>query len=222
MSLFWFSLGGAAWTASEYAIHRFVGHGPRRKKPATLAARWSVEGLAYEFNAEHLAHHANPSYFAPTWRKALAACTAIPLVTGALVPFIGVRRAASFAAGFASTYAGYEIVHRRIHTHAPKSAYSAFLRRHHLLHHHKTPKLNHGVTTVVWDKIVGTYESVTQLRMPRGAAPQWMVDERGEVRPEYSKDYVLVGPKREAAHTTPVAQVVAVEPFASAVNDAAA
>jgi len=199
MSLFWFSLGGLAWTASEYAIHRFVGHGPRRKKPETLAGRISLKGLFYEFNAEHLAHHANPQYFAPTSRKAAAAGAAIPLVTAALVPFVGLRRALSFAAGFSATYATYEVIHRRIHTHAPTNGYARFVRRHHLLHHHKTPKENHGVTTPFWDKIVGTYSTLDTLRVPRGAAPGWMVGADGEVKPEHAADYVLVGAKNVRA-----------------------
>ncbi len=198
MSLFWFSLGGLAWSASEYALHRFVGHGPRRRKPPTLAGRVSLGGLAYAFNAEHLAHHADPTYFAPASHKVAAACTAVPLVAAALVPFLGARRAASFAAGFSLTYATYEIIHRRIHTHAPKGAYGRFVRRHHLFHHHKTPKQNHGVTSPFWDKFVGSYETVEQLRVPRGAAPGWMVGSDGEVHAEHAADYVLVGPRAPA------------------------
>jgi hypothetical protein len=208
MSLFWFSLGGLAWTASEYAIHRLVGHGARRKKPESLAGRISLEGLFYELNAEHLAHHADPQYFAPTSRKAAAAGAAIPLVTAALVPFVGLRRAVSFAAGFSATYATYEGIHRRIHTHAPTSGYARFVRRHHLLHHHKTPKENYGVTTPLWDKILRTDSTLDTLRVPRGAAPAWMVGADGEVKPEHAADYVLVGPKSSRAAENAAQEVV--------------
>ena len=114
MSFAAFVLGGAAWTASEYLIHRFVGHGGKRKQPPTLLGRITPAGLAYEFNREHLAHHATPSYFAPTYRKVLAASVAIPVLGAAAAPFVGVRRATSFALGFATVYGGYEVVHRFI------------------------------------------------------------------------------------------------------------
>ena len=45
----WLLLGGAAWTAGEYAIHRFVGHGPKR------ALRIVVHKL--ELAAERALHH---------------------------------------------------------------------------------------------------------------------------------------------------------------------
>ncbi|MBK8217409.1 MAG: sterol desaturase family protein [Myxococcales bacterium] len=195
MSLAFFSLGALAWSASEYAIHRFVGHGPRRKKPSTWRGMLSLEGLAYAFNSEHLAHHADPSYFAPSSQKAAAAALTVGAGFVCLTPIFGPRRALAFATGLASTYLGYEIVHRRIHTHAPKSAYAAFVRKHHLLHHHKTPKENHGVTTPVWDAVFGTYSKVDVLRMPRGAAPAWMTGADGEILPAYADDYTLVGPK---------------------------
>jgi len=98
------TLGALAWSASEYAIHRFVGHGPKRSAPAGLLGRISLRGLAYEFNREHLAHHADPTYFAPTSRKLLAAATTLSVVTGALAPVLGLRRAGSFGLGFALAY----------------------------------------------------------------------------------------------------------------------
>ena len=36
MSLISAAVGGLAWTASEYAIHRFIGHGPKRALKASL------------------------------------------------------------------------------------------------------------------------------------------------------------------------------------------
>ena len=35
MSLISAAIGGLAWTASEYAIHRFIGHGPKRALKAS-------------------------------------------------------------------------------------------------------------------------------------------------------------------------------------------
>jgi 4-hydroxysphinganine ceramide fatty acyl 2-hydroxylase len=154
----WFLVGSATWSAAEYAIHRWIGHGPKRPEPSSFVGRFTPAGLAYEFRREHLAHHADPSYFAPTSRKVLAAGVVMPLAALALTPILGVRRAASFVGGFALAYGTYEVLHRRIHTHPARGSYGRWRRRHHLFHHHKTPRANHGVTTPLWDIVFQTWK----------------------------------------------------------------
>lgn len=155
-------LGAASWSAAEYAIHRFVGHGPKRAPPRSILGRFTPSGLAYEFRREHLAHHADPSYFAPTSRKVLAAAVVMPVATLALAPLVGLRRSASFVAGFALAYGAYEVLHRRIHTHPARGPYGRWRRRHHLLHHQKTPRANHGVTSPLWDVVAGTLKRANE------------------------------------------------------------
>lgn len=186
-----FALGGLAWTLGEYLSHRFVGHGPKRSPPKSLLARLSLSGLAYEFNREHLAHHATPSYFAPMSRKLLAAGVILSGIGAVLTPPLGVRRAASFALGFGVVYGFYEILHRRIHTHPPRGRYGRWARRHHLLHHHKTPRQNHGVTSALWDYALRTRLPAERVRVPHHVAPAWMLDASGEVRPEFAADYEI-------------------------------
>jgi len=193
-----FALGALGWSASEYCIHRYVGHGPRRKRKDSLLARITPAGLAAEFNEEHLAHHADPTYFAATSRKVLAAAAGIPMVGGALLPFVGARHAASFALGFGIAYGAYEVLHRRIHTHPPKGRYGRWARKHHLLHHHRTPRSNHGVTSPLWDLLTRTALPHDKVKIPRHVAPVWLADERGEVKPELRDDYELVGKARPA------------------------
>ncbi len=204
-ALMWSALGGLAWSASEYAIHRFVGHGPARRRAETWRARLSPSGLAAEFNVEHVAHHADPSYFAPTSHKLLAAAVAVPAVSSALAPFVGKRNAFAFATGLSATYLGYELLHRGIHTHGPTGPYSRWMRRHHLHHHHRTPRDNHGVTSPLWDLVFGTNVPPGRVAVPRAAAPSWMLDERGDLRAELAEDYELVGKPaaREARTSSP-------------------
>jgi hypothetical protein len=52
---------------------------------------------------------------------------------------------------------------------------------------------NHGVSLPLWDHVFGTYERPTQVRVPRRLALPWLVDDEGELRPEFVDDYVLVG-----------------------------
>lgn len=188
------AVGVATWSAAEYALHRFIGHGPRRRRPARWYERITPAGLLAEFNEEHLAHHADPTYFAPTERKALAAVlvTVASGVAGSLL--VGPRRAWSFALGFGAMYSSYELLHRRIHTHPPTGRYSRWARRHHLLHHFRAPRMNHGVTSPLWDHAFATETpDPGQLRVPTRLAPHWMVDPAtGGTRDEYRGDYDVV------------------------------
>ncbi|MBL8949205.1 MAG: sterol desaturase family protein [Myxococcaceae bacterium] len=185
-----FILGGVAWAFSEYLIHKYVGHGPRLEPSASWWRNLTPRGLAAQFNFEHLSHHADPSYFAATWRKVVAALVAVPLVGGIASLAVGVERGVSFASGYAVVYAVYEVLHRRIHSSAPLGAYGRWLRRHHLLHHYRTPRENFGVTTPVFDVLFGSHApAAPPLKVPRRTAPKWLVDESGNVRERYRPDY---------------------------------
>lgn len=184
--------GVATWSLAEYALHRFVGHGPRRVPPEGVARFVSPTTFAAEFHREHVAHHADPTYFAPTSRKAAAAVAALAGISLVGSWLVGRRRAGAFALGFAATYAAYEVLHRRIHTHGPTGPYSRWMRRHHLDHHHGSPKRNHGVTSPIWDRAFATEHHPARVRVPRRMAPAWMVDEEGAVRAALRDDYELV------------------------------
>lgn len=185
-----FGLGALSWSFAEYALHRFSGHGPRAK--ASQRKPGLFDG---DFGSEHQAHHADTRYFTPTSRKLGLAAVALPVLAGAGSLLVGPRHAVSFALGFGSAYAWYEIVHRRTHTHAPRGAYSRWARRHHLHHHFESPRSNHGVSTPLWDLVFGTRQRPGQIRVPRRHAPSWLTDPgTGEVRPEYARDYALARP----------------------------
>ena len=163
-----FILGVLTWTLAEYALHRGFGH---RK------------GARNAFSKEHLKHHATVTYFAPGWKKALVAVAAFT-VAAALA-------GAGFALGFAAMYVTYEWVHRRLHTHAGLNAYGRWARRHHLHHHFSRPRLNHGVTSPLWDWVFGTLEVPDVVSVPRRNALPWMLDATGDLRPGLGREYVL-------------------------------
>jgi hypothetical protein len=183
--------GAALWTFTEYCFHRFAGHGPRRQKNGPL---WflSPKALVIVFHEEHTHHHADPTYFAPTWKKALAALAIVPAVGGLASLFVGAGVGLTFGASLALTYLGYEILHRRCHTHAPMGRYFAWMRRHHL-HHHVSPKVNHGVTVPFWDVAFGTLDLPDPVKLHRNLAPQWLLDDAGALKPEFAAHYQLVG-----------------------------
>ena len=175
-------LGAIAWTFLEYVIHRWLGHDPRtRPNP---------------FAAEHVRHHSQGNYFAPSWKKALSAVLFAAVLIGPSIAVAGVPAGSCVVAGFIATYVAYEVLHRREHTHPGLSSYTRFLRRHHFYHHFTNPRFNHGVTTPCWDWLFGTLRAPGRIRVPAKLAMKWLVDPNtGDVRPEHAKHYELVRPK---------------------------
>lgn len=171
-------IGAVGWTATEYGLHRFVMHEKRGPK---MAAR------------EHLLHHADVTYFAPTSTKMLTATATTAAALPAAWAVAGRRSGVAFTAGLIGTYFTYEILHRRTHTHPPATRYGRWMRRNHLRHHFGSPMQNHGVTTSVWDRLFGTYRDPGVVTVPRRMAPTWLLDEHGEVRAEFAADYRVAG-----------------------------
>jgi Fatty acid hydroxylase superfamily len=186
--------GALTWTGAEYLLHRFIGHGPRRAAPEALWQRLTPRGFLGAFNDEHLRHHADARYFAPTSQKVAAALATVTSLSLLGTLLAGGAVGCAFAVGFSVTYASYEIIHRRIHTHPPRGRYTRWQRRHHLMHHFKTPHLNHGVTSPLWDVVARTERQAPAgeaLRVPRNLAPDWLVGADGAVRSEFANDYVI-------------------------------
>lgn len=171
-------VGGVTWTAAEYGLHRFAMHQMRGR------------GLA---SVEHLKHHAEVTYFSPASKKVASAAATTAVAFPAATVVAGRRRATAFTAGMIGTYFAYEVAHRRTHTHPPRGAYGRWARRSHLHHHFGAPMRNFGVTSPVWDKVLGSYDEPGIVTVPSRMAPVWMVDDDGQVRAEFAADYVVKG-----------------------------
>lgn len=177
--------GASTWSLLEHVIHEQLGHVHVRHRNV--------------FSVEHTKHHATTHYFAPTVKKVGAAAITTALVGPLATLAFGRRRGAAFTLGLVGMYSTYEFLHRRAHTHAPNNRYGRWMRKHHFYHHFHNPKVNHGVTSPIWDHFRHTYEEPPQVRVPEKHAMPWLVDaETGEVRPEFADDYVLVKKKSRA------------------------
>ena len=174
-------LGGiVAWSLAEYLLHRCAMHVMRGRGVMSRA---------------HLEHHARPA-----WRwSAIDLLSWAGIVAAALGAWLplgwwlgGLGAGGALAAGWVAGYASYEYLHASAHRRAPRTAYGAWLRRHHLHHHFGHPMANHGVTSPLWDLVFGTFEAPPTVRVPRRLAPAWLLDEQGRRRPDMGA-YVLVG-----------------------------
>ncbi len=131
-----FLAGLLLFTFVEYAFHRWLFHG----------------AIAF-FRQGHTQHHLHPKnddalpFFAPP--MAMLAFATL------LAAFVPVDVAALFVGGIAFGYAcyglGHTIIHRRRFALAWPRVWAA---RHHI--HHNHPAKNFGVTTPLWDILLGT------------------------------------------------------------------
>ena len=133
-------------------------------------------------------------YFAPAAKKARAVAPVMTAVLLASSSALGWWLGAVYTLGLAASYVGYEVFHRRIHTHAPRGPFGRWARSHHLYHHYVDPKTNHGVTTHLGDIVMRTLVRPPRpIRVPERLATAWLLDgSTGELRREFAADYVLV------------------------------
>lgn len=133
------------WTITEYVLHRFVFH---YQPPGEWGAK-----IHFIF---HGVHHDYPN---DSMRLVMPPAVSIPLaylfylLFKWLVPELYVY---PFFAGFLIGYLCYDMLHYAIH-HAPmKGKFWMALKTHHLKHHFKDPDNGYGVSSPVWDILVGT------------------------------------------------------------------
>lgn len=126
-------VGLAALTLVEYAVHRWIFHGAER-----LAPGW--------YNAIHGAHHRFPS---GPGRRIVPLTHSLPV---ALAGWLALP--AGVLSGVVTGYLAYEVVHALCHRSGPLPHALGRLRRHHALHH--AGNNAYGVTSMIWDRLLGT------------------------------------------------------------------
>lgn len=142
------AIGGfLAWTLSEYWLHRTFFHW---EPPG----RW---GERMHFLV-HGVHHKWPN---DRYRLVMPPAVSLTLFVVFLALFLlllGWTYAWAFHAGYVVGYMFYDLMHYYVHHGRPKSAYLKRLRKHHMVHHFKTPHARYGVSSKFWDYVFRTVE----------------------------------------------------------------
>jgi sterol desaturase/sphingolipid hydroxylase (fatty acid hydroxylase superfamily) len=63
---------------------------------------------------------------------------------------------APFMAGFLAGYLTYDITHYAIHHYNMHNKFWLAIKNHHMKHHYQDPAKGFGVSSPIWDKIIGT------------------------------------------------------------------
>ncbi|MFK7932798.1 MAG: sterol desaturase family protein [Saprospiraceae bacterium] len=150
----YFLLGILVWSITEYVMHRFVFH---YELPGKLGKR-----LHFIF---HGVHHDYPN---DSKRLVLPPSVSIPLALLFYYGFdalLGNSLNAPFFAGFLVGYLFYDMLHYAVHHVNSNNKIFIALKTHHLKHHFKEPNLGYGVSSPLWDVMVGTtFENKKNVR----------------------------------------------------------
>ena len=134
-----FVVGVIFFTFLEYAVHAWLFH---ENHPLKVF----IEGHAH--------HHQNPfSYDAMPFFMSAVIATIFAWLLHFIMP---TADALAIVGGMALGYFNYGIMHHIMHRREFSSKYWRYMQEFHFVHH-KKPKLNHGITTDIWDRVFGTY-----------------------------------------------------------------
>ncbi len=137
-------LGGMlTWSLFEYLMHRFLFHmnvrGPR------------AERLVYTM---HGVHHEYPRDKERLFMPPVPSLLIASLIFYLMYLAMG-WNVLGFFPGFLLGYLIYGSMHYAIHAFVPPKFLKALWRNHHL-HHYKDPEKGFGVSSVLWDVVLGT------------------------------------------------------------------
>lgn len=148
-------LGGwLVFTLVEYLVHRFVFH-------MTFAD--TREGKVAGF-LTHGYHHQYPRD--PT-RLVLPPMMSLPIASTLFAISHVVLGGGAFDAGFAGFlfgYVTYDTVHYVVHHTKKTTGVTGWMRRYHLLHHHDHEPARYGVSSPLWDLVLGTFKDARRTK----------------------------------------------------------
>ena len=137
--------GLAAWTLTEYLLHRFIFHYKAK----------SEFGKKIHF-VFHGVHHDYPS---DSKRLVMPPSISIPLAVLFFFIFrliFGEILMLPFFAGFILGYLFYDISHYAIHHFNMHSKFWLAIKNHHMLHHYQDEYKGYGVSSPFWDYVFRT------------------------------------------------------------------
>ncbi|WP_375416803.1 sterol desaturase family protein [uncultured Hymenobacter sp.] len=143
-SLGLFLLGLFGFTFLEYAVHRYLYHLPATT-PGRAKIQYTMHGVHHEY---------------PKDKTRLAMPPIVTVFVSSLLFFVFrlVFGTSAFGilAGFTFGYAMYLFVHYAIHAYAPPKNFLKVWWTHHAQHHYRQDEVAFGVSSTLWDHIVGT------------------------------------------------------------------
>jgi sterol desaturase/sphingolipid hydroxylase (fatty acid hydroxylase superfamily) len=159
-------LGVLLWTLTEYLIHRFLFHPPpaieddtRRIVGGLRAGEPAMPALpTWRHRFYFLVHGVHHDFPNDSRRLVMPPSVSVPLAVifyGIFSVSFGGTANAVFA-GFVTGYLCYDTIHYLTHHGARHTALGRSLRRAHFGHHYVDSTTNYGVSSPLWDVVLGT------------------------------------------------------------------
>ena len=143
----WAAAGLFFWTLLEYVLHRWVFHFvPSPDSELAQDVHFLIHGVHHDWP-----HDADRLVMPPVLAIVLAVLVGLPIHAAT-----GPHVFNPFFAGLLVGYLWYDMTHYAVHHVKPRTEMGRKLRRHHSLHHFKTPEARYGVSTPFWDYVFGT------------------------------------------------------------------
>jgi sterol desaturase/sphingolipid hydroxylase (fatty acid hydroxylase superfamily) len=138
-------LGLLIWTISEYLLHRFVFHFPAKSK----AGKYFV----FLF---HGLHHDDPADGTRLVMPPVPAALFIFILYHFYGLFFSTQMLPAFMGWFLIGYLIYDYIHYATHHFPMKNKVARYLKAYHLKHHYSGEASRYGVSSPLWDYLLGT------------------------------------------------------------------
>jgi 4-hydroxysphinganine ceramide fatty acyl 2-hydroxylase len=138
-------LGIIVWSLTEYVLHRFIFH--------------YVPDSEFGRRIHFIFHGVHHDYPSDSRRLVMPPSVSLPLAVLFYFLFyliIGKVFVAPFMAGFLTGYLFYDMTHYAVHHFNMHNKFWLAIKNHHMKHHYQDPAKGFGVSSSVWDKIIGT------------------------------------------------------------------
>lgn len=172
-ALLGFTAGVLSAPLLEYAWHAWVAHG-------------RFGGGKVPSRKDHLEHHRTAYAVEPPWqeirRNILGVLVIDAAVAGLCALVLGPAPAAGLAVALALAYCLITISHARMHERAPRSGWEAWMWRFHWHHHAVDPRVNHGLTSPLFDFVFRTAVVPATVAVPAWMKPSWLEGEVAGIR----------------------------------------
>jgi 4-hydroxysphinganine ceramide fatty acyl 2-hydroxylase len=152
--ILFFAIGIFVWTFTEYTLHRFIFHYVPKGRLG--------ERIHFIF---HGVHHDYPN---DSKRLVMPPSVSVPLAVIFYFLFraiIGEVFVAPFFIGFIIGYLFYDMTHYAVHHSNMHNKFWLAIKNHHMRHHYMDATKGFGVSSPVWDKVIGTdFPKVEKVR----------------------------------------------------------
>ena len=151
-SVGYFALGLFVFSFVEYLVHRYAFHIPT-DSDAKAKFQYAAHGVHHDFPKDKS-------------RLAMPPLVSMALATGFffLYRFLMGEVGIPFTGGFLAGYAAYLTVHYIVHAYRAPKNFFKILWTHHAIHHHVENDRAFGVSSPLWDILLGTMPRATRKR----------------------------------------------------------